>query len=349
MAAPETYFLRGHDLAEIAVPGVRVERRPARTPDGKPAAGLYNAWIWLDNPAQYNSYTTEMVKGVILAFRAASNARDVSSVVFTGAGPVFSSGGNVKDMQRFLADEHTPAAIAQEYRHGIQQLALAVYQLEVPVIAAVNGPAIGAGCDLACMCDIRLAADTASFAESFVRLGLIPGDGGAWLLPRVVGRSHSADNLGDYHRRIEAVNFALSHDDGISTRDLGEADIVLVGVSRSGKTPTCLYMALQYGIRTANYPLVAEDFQRNALPPQLHNLRRKLYGLTIQPERLQVVRNERRPGSRYSTLANCQFEVRAAEALMRQEGVPYIDTSRKSIEEIAATILHDTRLVRHVY
>ena len=166
---------------------------------------------------------------------------------------------------------------------------------------------------------------------------------------RVVGRSHSADNLGDYHRRIEAVNFALSHDDGISTRDLGEADIVLVGVSRSGKTPTCLYMALQYGIRTANYPLVAEDFQRNALPPQLHNLRRKLYGLTIQPERLQVVRNERRPGSRYSTLANCQFEVKAAEALLRQEGVPYIDTSRKSIEEIAATILHDTRLVRHVY
>jgi len=166
---------------------------------------------------------------------------------------------------------------------------------------------------------------------------------------RVVGRSHSADNLGDYHRRIEAVNFALSHDDGISTRDLGEADIVLAGVSRSGKTPTCLYMALQYGIRTANYPLVAEDFQRNALPPQLHALRRKLYGLTIQPERLQVVRNERRPGSRYSTLANCQFEVRAAEALMRQEGIPYIDTTRKSIEEIAATILHDTRLVRHVY
>jgi len=166
---------------------------------------------------------------------------------------------------------------------------------------------------------------------------------------RVVGRSHSADNLGDYHRRIDAVNFALSHDDGISTRDLDEADIILVGVSRSGKTPTCLYMALQYGIRTANYPLVAEDFSRNALPSQLHHLRRKLYGLTIQPERLQLVRNERRPGSRYSTLANCQFEVRAAEALLRQEGVPYIDTSRKSIEEIAATILHETRLVRHVY
>ncbi len=166
---------------------------------------------------------------------------------------------------------------------------------------------------------------------------------------RVVGRSHSADNLGQYHRRIDAVNYALSHDDGISTRDLGEADIVLVGVSRSGKTPTCLYMALQYGIRAANYPLVAEDFSRNALPSQLHQLRRKLYGLTIQAERLQLVRNERRPGSRYSTISNCQFEVRAAEALMRQEGIPYIDTSRKSIEEIAATILHETHLLRHVY
>jgi regulator of PEP synthase PpsR (kinase-PPPase family) len=164
-----------------------------------------------------------------------------------------------------------------------------------------------------------------------------------------VGRSHSADNLGEYYRRIDAVNFALNHDDGISTRDLDEADIVLVGVSRSGKTPTCLYLALQFGIRTANYPLVAEDFSRNALPSQLHHLRRKLYGLTIEPERLQVVRNERRPGSRYSTLANCQFEVRAAEALLRQEGVPYIDTSRKSIEEIAATILHETRLMRHIY
>lgn len=166
---------------------------------------------------------------------------------------------------------------------------------------------------------------------------------------RVVGRSHSADDLGEYHRRIEAVNYALSHDDGISTRDLDEADIVLVGVSRSGKTPTCLYMALHYGIRAANYPLVAEDFSRNALPLQLHSLRRKLYGLTIQPERLHTVRNERRPGSRYSTLANCQLEVRAAEALMRQEGIPYTDTSRKSIEEIAATILQDSRVMRHRY
>ena len=166
---------------------------------------------------------------------------------------------------------------------------------------------------------------------------------------RVVGRSHSANDLDNYHRRIEAVNFALNHDDGISTRDLAEADLILVGVSRSGKTPTCLYMALQYAIRTANYPLVAEDFSRSTLPSQLHPLRDKLYGLTIQPERLQAVRNERRPGSPYSTLANCQFEISAAEALMAQEGVPYLDTTSKSVEEIAVTILHQTRLGRHVY
>jgi enoyl-CoA hydratase/carnithine racemase len=99
----------------------------------------------------------------------------------------------VKDMQRFFGEHPTPAAITQEYRLGIQKLALAVYNLEVPAIAAVNGPAIGAGCDLACMCDIRIAADTASFAESFIKVGIVPGDGGAWLLPRVVGPSRAAE------------------------------------------------------------------------------------------------------------------------------------------------------------
>src|SRR5260221_2131503 len=108
-------------------------------------------------------------------------------------------------------------------------------------------------------------------------------------------------------------------------------------------------MALQYGIRAANYPFVPEDFGSMRLPSQLKSLRGKLYGLTIKPERLHVVRNERRPGSGYSTLSNCQFEVREAEALMRQEGIPYIDTTTKSIEELAATILHHASLVRHVY
>jgi enoyl-CoA hydratase/carnithine racemase len=119
--------------------------------------------------------------------------RSVKVAIVTGAGPVFSSGGNVKDMRRFFDDDVAPAAIRQWYRHGIQRITRAVYDLDVPTIAAVNGPAIGAGCDLACMCDIRLASETASFAESFIKVGIIPGDGGAWLLPRAVGMSKAAE------------------------------------------------------------------------------------------------------------------------------------------------------------
>lgn len=117
----------------------------------------------------------------------------VRVVILTGAGTAFSSGGNVKDMKRFLGDEVSPAQIAHWYRAGIQRLPLAMGRLEVPSIAAVNGPAIGAGCDLACMCDMRIASSMASFAESFIRVGLIPGDGGAWLLPRVVGLSKAME------------------------------------------------------------------------------------------------------------------------------------------------------------
>lgn len=164
-----------------------------------------------------------------------------------------------------------------------------------------------------------------------------------------VGRSHSVSNLVDYYKRIDAVNYALGHDDGVSTRDLSEADIILVGVSRSGKTPTCLYLAMQYGIRAANYPLIPEDFDTMQLPPQLRALRERLRGLTIKPERLQQIRNERRPGSKYATLANCTYEVREAEALMRQEGIPCLDTTSKSVEELATTILHEAKLVRPIY
>ena len=117
----------------------------------------------------------------------------VKVVIVTGAGTAFSAGGNVKDMQRYLDQNIDPVTIRQEYREGIQRLPLALYNLEVPTIAAVNGPAIGAGCDLACMCDIRLASENATFAESFIKVGLIPGDGGAWLLPRVVGMSQAAE------------------------------------------------------------------------------------------------------------------------------------------------------------
>jgi regulator of PEP synthase PpsR (kinase-PPPase family) len=164
-----------------------------------------------------------------------------------------------------------------------------------------------------------------------------------------IGRSHSVNDLVNYYHRIDAVNYALGHDDGVATRDLADSDIILVGVSRSGKTPTCLYMAMQFGIRAANYPFVPEDFSAMQLPAHLKPLRGRLRGLTIKPERLQQIRNERRPGSKYATLENCDFEVREAEALMRQEGIPYLDATSKSVEELATTIMLQAKLVRRIY
>jgi regulator of PEP synthase PpsR (kinase-PPPase family) len=164
-----------------------------------------------------------------------------------------------------------------------------------------------------------------------------------------VGRSHSVADSSGYFRRIDAVNYALSYDDGQSTKELENADVILVGVSRSGKTPTCLYLALQYGVRAANYPLIPEDFGAMKLPGTLNRLRRKLFGLTILPDRLHQIRSERRPGSQYASLANCIAEVREAEALMRNEGLPYLDTTSRSIEELASTIMHQASLQRHIY
>jgi regulator of PEP synthase PpsR (kinase-PPPase family) len=164
-----------------------------------------------------------------------------------------------------------------------------------------------------------------------------------------VGRSHSASDRQEYKKRIEAVNFAIAHDDGASHRDLSEADVILVGVSRSGKTPTCLYLALQFGVKAANYPLIPEDFRRQALPEPLAGHRRQLYGLTIAPERLAEIRRERRPDSAYAELANCRREVEQAEALMRREGIRWINSTTKSVEEIAATILREMRIERRIY
>jgi enoyl-CoA hydratase/carnithine racemase len=141
------------------------------------------------NPLTGNTAVTEFVAacGEITADPA------VRVVIITGAGSAFCSGGNVKDMQKYARDAIAPISIRDEYRLGIQRLPLALYYLEVPTIAAVNGAAIGAGCDLACMCDIRIASEKARFAESFIKVGIVPGDGGAWLLPRAVGRSKAAE------------------------------------------------------------------------------------------------------------------------------------------------------------
>ncbi len=157
-----------------------------------------------------------------------------------------------------------------------------------------------------------------------------------------VGRSHAAGS--DYSSRMDAVNYALNHDDGGISRDLQRADIILLGVSRCGKTPTSLYLAMQYGIYAANYPLVPEDFDSGTIPQALKHLHDKLQGLTIRPERLQQIRTERSPNSRYASLENCQSEVRLAENLMRQASIPFLDVTTMSVEEIATTILHQTGL-----
>ncbi len=164
-----------------------------------------------------------------------------------------------------------------------------------------------------------------------------------------IGRSHGQASSQDYTNRIEAVNFTLAHDDGASDRNLDKAEVILVGVSRSGKTPTSLYLAMQFGIRAANYPLIPEDFERKKLPEVLYRHRDKLYGLTITPERLHQIRTERRPDSKYASLANCRFEIQEAQKLMEREGVRWMDSTTKSIEEIAATIMQEVKLDRHVF
>ena len=162
-----------------------------------------------------------------------------------------------------------------------------------------------------------------------------------------IGKSHLSANSNAYRNRIEAINFSLAHDDGQFVRGLAQADVILIGVSRCGKTPTSLYLAMQYGIKAANFPLIPEDFERNALPNTLVPHKQKLFGLTIQPERLTEVRHERRPDSTYASLAQCRHEVAEAERLMRRDSIPMLSTTTKSIEEISTTILQEVGLDKH--
>jgi regulator of PEP synthase PpsR (kinase-PPPase family) len=152
-----------------------------------------------------------------------------------------------------------------------------------------------------------------------------------------------------YMNRIEAINFSLAHDDGQYVNGLEQADVILVGVSRCGKTPTSLYLAMQYAVKAANYPIIPEDFQRGTLPATLAPYRKKIFGLSIHPDRLSEVRNERRPGSKYATIEQCRMEVAEAERLMRMEGIPWLSTTTKSIEEISTKILDDVGLDRRSY
>jgi regulator of PEP synthase PpsR (kinase-PPPase family) len=162
-----------------------------------------------------------------------------------------------------------------------------------------------------------------------------------------IGKSHKGGSSTQYRNRIDAINYSLAHDDGQFVKGLSEADVILVGVSRCGKTPTSLYLAMQYGVKAANFPLIPEDFERGTLPKTLYPFRAKLFGLTIQPERLSEVRKERRPGSQYATLDQCRYEVAQAERLMRIETIPSLSTTTKSIEEISTTILQEIKLDHH--
>jgi regulator of PEP synthase PpsR (kinase-PPPase family) len=162
----------------------------------------------------------------------------------------------------------------------------------------------------------------------------------------VMGRSHGIGAYENYKARIDAVNFALRSDDGSDIRDYPSADIILVGVSRTGKTPTCLYLALQYGLYAANYPITEDDMNSAFLPVVLEPYRKKLFGLSIDPMRLQQIRQERRSNSRYASLPQCEFEVKKVNEIFRREHIPFIDTSSASIEEIATFILHKTGLAR---
>lgn len=164
-----------------------------------------------------------------------------------------------------------------------------------------------------------------------------------------MGRVHQNADTEEYKNRIEAINFSLAHDDGQSNRNLVDADVIMVGVSRSGKTPTSLYLAMQYGVKAANYPLIPEDFERGRLPTPLLPYRDKMFGLSIDPQRLAEIRNERRPGSKYAALENCRYEINEAEAMMKREGVKWLSSTHKSIEEIATTILQEIRLERPSY
>lgn len=160
------------------------------------------------------------------------------------------------------------------------------------------------------------------------------------------GRAHASADNAAYIQRIEAVNFALASDDGVTLKYYPRADVILVGVSRSGKTPTCLYLALQFGVFAANYPLTEEDLRHGCLPEGLLAYLPKLYGLTIEPERLQQIRRHRRPDSRYASPRQVSYEVRQAEDIFCDAGVRYMNTTHPSIEEIASTILHQTGIER---
>lgn len=164
-----------------------------------------------------------------------------------------------------------------------------------------------------------------------------------------VGWAHGIADEDIYESRIDAMNFALTHDDGVGEDGYDEAQVILIAPSRCGKTPACIYMAMQHGIYAANYPLTEEELEGARLPQVLAPYRDKLYGLWIDPSRLHQIRSERRRGSRYAALPQVSYELRQAEQLYKRQGLPYAETTNKSIEEIATMVMQDKDLRRHSF
>lgn len=164
----------------------------------------------------------------------------------------------------------------------------------------------------------------------------------------LVGQTHGVTDSESYKARIDAVHFALDNDDGARTRHYDKADLILIGVSRSGKTPTSIYLSLQFGIRVANYPLTEEDLDDNRLPAVLRAHKQKLFGLMIDAERLVAIRSERKANSRYASFSQCQMELRAIEGIYISEGIKYLNVSEMSIEEISTRVLQMTGLKRRI-
>ena len=161
---------------------------------------------------------------------------------------------------------------------------------------------------------------------------------------RESGLSHGLVNVKTYDARIDALNYTLKHDDAMVLKTLGDADVIIIGVSRSGKTPTSLYLALKFGIKAANYPITDDDFDRDRLPQSLLDNKDKLFATTIKAKRLHHIREKRMPNSHYSALATCKTEIKKAQALYEKYGLTPMDVSTRSIEELAAQIVRKLRL-----
>ena len=198
----------------------------------------------------------------------------------------------------------------------------------------------------------ELIQHSEGFCQDIVQALVAPLQGELGVSPQpVLNRTHglTESNTGKYDARIAAIDYALAHDDGISLRNLDRAQVILLGVSRCGKTPTSLYLAMQFGIRAANYPFIADDMDNLQLPAALKPFQHKLFGLTINPERLAAIREERRENSRYASLRQCRMEVGEVEALFRKNQIRYLNSTNYSVEEISTKILDILGMSRRMF